>query len=290
MTRRRLMPAVLLFVLAGCSVNQTGPQSDAGPLPSIDRSAYSGVHAQLDHATAEIRMPMDSYEANADESMIITAANMYVIEGCMKKAGITMPEKHGDLDVKADQSYGVWVPEHAAKYGYVRPTVRTIPGIYDSGTRDSPQAAVKKYFECDNSTAGDQIPAFRSRVAGQDSLLTTIVNDSNALAERDPMWKSIREAWIKCLGDSGITMRQDSPDAWVPSYPADRQGEIRTALQDTECKSKTNMMQGLMDIRAQYQAALIETHQGALNTLADEKSAALAKAKDILRQHGHGGL
>lgn len=290
MTRRRLMAVVLLFVLAGCGVNQTGPQADAGPLPSIDRSPYSGVHAQLDHANAEIRMPMDSYEADPEESMIITAANMYIIEGCMKNAGMVMPEKHGNLDVKADQSYGVWVPEFAARYGYERPTIRTIPGIYDSGTRDSPQVAVKKYFECDKSTAGDQIPAFRSRVAGQDSLLTKIINDSNALAERDPMWKSFREAWIKCLGDSGITMRQDSPEAWVPSYPADKQGEIRTALKDAECKSKTNMMQGLMDIRAQYQAALVEVNQAALNTLADEKAAALTKAQDILRQHGYGGL
>ena len=290
MTRRLLLPVVLLFVLSGCGASQTGPEADAGSLPSINRSAYAGVHAQLDPANVEIGMPMDRYEASADESMVITAANMYIIEGCMKKAGVSMPEKHGDLEVKADQSYGVWVPEFAAKFGYERPVVRTIPGIYDSRTRESPQAAVKKYFECDNSTAGEQLPPFRSRIAGQDSLLTSIVNDSNALAERDPAWKTLREEWIKCLRDSGINMRQDSPDAWVPSYPIDKQGEIRTALEDTECKSKTHMMQGLMDIRAQYQAALIESHQAALNTLVDEKTAALARAKDILRQHGHSGL
>ncbi|MFJ4208362.1 hypothetical protein ACIPY2_07885 [Paenarthrobacter sp. NPDC089675] len=290
MTRRLLLPLVLLFVLSGCSANQTGQQADAGTLPSIDRSAYAGVHAQLDKANAVIVMPVDTYEANADESMVITAANMYIIEDCMKKAGFAMPEKHGDLDVKADQSYGIWVPEFAAKYGYERPIVRTIPGIYDSGTRESPQATVKKYFECDTSTSGDQIPAFRSRVAGQDSLLTNIVNDSNAVAERDVAWKTLREAWIKCLGDAGINMREDSPDAWVPSYPADKQGEIRTALQDAECKNRENTMQGLMDIRAQYQTALIAAHQAALNTLADEKAAALGRAKDILRQHGHSGL
>jgi hypothetical protein len=289
MARYPLGVLVLVVALAGCSVNSQHDGVDTASLPSVDRAKYSGVHAKLDPATASISLPMDAYEATPDESMVITAANMFVIEECMKKAGVPMPEKHGDLTVKADQSYGVWVPELAANYGYDKPIIRTVPGIYDSKTRESADANVKKYFECDNSTVSSQIPPFRSRIAGQDSLLTNISNDSNALSEGDPEWSEARNDWIACLKEAGISMRQDSPDAWVPSYPSDKQGEIRTAVQDANCKQETNVMQRIMDIRAQYQSALIATNQAAMNRLAEEKTEALANARTILRQHGKGG-
>ena len=290
MARYPLGLIVLVVALAGCSVNSQPAGLDAASLPSVDRAAFSGVHAKLDPATATISLPMDAYEATPDESMLITAANMYVIEDCMKNAGVIMPEKHGDLTVKADQSYGVWVPELAAKYGYDKPIIRIVSGIYDSQTRESADANVKKYFECDNATMSSQIPPFRSRIAGQDSLLTNISNDSNALSERDPEWRESRDDWITCLKHAGISMRQDSPDAWVPSYPSDKQGEIRTAVQDANCKQETKVMQRISDIRAQYQSALIAANQAAMNRLADDKTEALAKARTILRQHGKGAV
>ncbi len=288
MARHPLGVLVLVVALAGCSANSQPGGVDAASLPSVDRAAYAGVHAKLDPATATILLPMDAYEATPDESMVITAANMYLIEDCMKNAGVTMPEKHGDLTVKADQSYGVWVPELAAKYGYDKPIIRIVSGIYDSQTRESGDVNVKKYFECDNATVSSQISPFRSRIAGEGSLLTNISNDSNALSERDPDWRESRDEWIACLKDAGISMRQDSPDAWVPSYPSDKQGEIRTAVQDANCKQETKVMQRISDIRAQYQSALIAANQAAMNKLADDKTEALAKARTILRQHGKG--
>jgi hypothetical protein len=252
-------------------------------LPTVDRAVTADVRASLNEVTGEVMLPMDKYWYSDSENLLVNNAVAFAYEDCVKAAGHTMRPWGGDAKALQDLRFGQWSRPLAAKNG-TAPEIRTIPGVHEMGdytVSSTDELALKK---CTTSIGRAGFPELLEGLAGDESIQIRIVQDAGALMERDPEYLAYRKAWEACLTEKGVKLSEEG--SWALNTAGSKEDEIRVALLDVECKESSGGARKPYDIFAQYQAVLMKEHQAALNTLAEQKAAAVEQARQVLREHG----
>lgn len=294
-TRWAIVASVLLIAITGCST-QSGQNSgeipEERPLPAIDRKEFASVKAAVDETSASITLPMDVYTYSSEEWVDVSAANLYLIEDCVRAQSRPVREIHGDFEVRDERKYGPWVMWLAAVNGWDKGTIRTIKGRYDSGVRSEGEGdpdAYAAYQECESSlTASGEFLAelLPGQIAGKATLHGQIISDAVGLTAADQEYRQINTQWLECIKAEGLTPDPGYGEWGVSMGNSSKEQQIRDAVKDVRCKQKHSVMQRLSDIEAQYQAALMAPKEAQLAELAKTKQEALTRARKVLAEHG----
>lgn len=271
---------------AGSQQLEASASATSSPLPQVDRSAYSHITATFNSELQTVSTPLDAYVHTEDELAIIATANYYPLKDCVLNKGQNIPHHHYQVEYKSYAPYGVWSPVHAEKYGYS--LHKSLGKVYlDDGYQgqETPEMS-QALAECVQETADQEIPVLIKGVAvSGGSIISEISGQSQALLQADPDVQAAINEWKTCLAEAGISMdpQYEQP---IPLIPEDTEANIQQALIDVQCKQKVRLMERYYNAQAQYEQALIEKNQAALNTIAQQKEAYLDQARQQLRQRG----
>ena len=259
----------------------TPPAPSLGELPAIDRTIAADARASLNEATGEVFLPMDKYWYSDRENTLVNEAVAFLIGDCVKAAGYTMRPWGGHRTMLQEETYGQWSRGLAAKNGTER-VVRLIPGLAERHEHQVNAADDEAATQCSQSVDRAGFPELLAGLGGDTSIQQRIHQTAQVLTERDPEYLRYREAWKACVASKGLTV----VGTWGIASGASKEDDIRVALLDIECKESSGGARTPYDILAQYQAAQMKDHQAELNALAEQKAAAVERARQVLRDHG----
>lgn len=270
---------------------QEGLEADASApaVPSVDRSAYSNVHAIFDYEKQTVETPLDKYTHTPDEHIIISSANFFDLKKCVNEKGQELIHHFYQTEYRSQVPFGVWSPQFAEKYGYE--INHSLGRVYiDEGYKGEPTAEMQQALEsCAQEIAVEEIPVFIKGFtispSPETAILSEVSGQVTALVEQDPDVDAAIAEWTECLAGQGISI-DTNYEIPAPITPEDKESNIKQALIDLQCKQDVRLMERYFDAQAQYEQALIEENQAAFNTLAERKEAYVNQAKDILRQNG----
>ena len=228
---------------------------------------------------------MSAYWYSDRENVMVNSAVASLIYDCVKEAGFTVAPWGGGGKALQDRRYGQWSRKLAAKNGDL-PEIRKIPGVMDEQPARPVLSAEHQAAEttCSNSVGRAGLPELLDGLVGDDSVQNQITRNAVALTERDPEYLTFRQDWENCLAEKGLKLTE--PGSWSPQSSGTKEDDIRVALLEVDCKDASGGARKPYDILAEYQAAQMKDHQAELNALAEEKAAAVERAKQILRDHG----
>lgn len=278
---------VISGIVTACSpVDHVPPAPTSTPsLPVVNRAAGAGARAVLNDATGEVALPMSAYWYSDRENILVNSAVAFLVYDCVEHAGFTVAPWGGDGKALQDRRYGQWSATLAAKNGQ-KPEIRKIPGVMPEQPARPALSPEHQRAEttCTNSVGRAGFPELLEGLAGDLSVQQQITQNAVGLTEQDAEYVAYREAWQKCLAAKGLKLR--AGDTWTVESSGSKEDEIRVALLDVECKESSGGARKPYDIFAQYQAAQMKDHQAELNALAEQKSAAVERARQVLRDHG----
>ena len=254
-------------------------------LPAVDRAAGAGAKADLKESTGEVVLPMSAYWYSDRENVLVNTAVAFLIYDCVEDAGFTVAPWGGGGKALQDGRYGQWSRPLAARNGAM-PEIREIPGVMDEQPERPALSADHQAAEtkCSNSVGRAGLPELLDGLAGDASLQNQITRNAVALTELDSEYLAYRKSWEECLATKGIKLSEQG--SWSLQSSGSREDGIRVALLDLDCKDASGGARKPYDILAEYQAAQMMDHQAELNALAEEKTGAVERAKQILRDHG----
>ncbi|MGO4144315.1 hypothetical protein AB4Y77_04450 [Paenarthrobacter sp. YAF11_1] len=228
---------------------------------------------------------MSSYWYSDRENVIVNTAVAFLIYDCVEEAGFTVAPWGGGGKALQDYRYGQWSRSLAARNGAM-PEIRVSPGVMDQQPERPALSAQQQEMEvkCTSSVGRAGLPELLEGLAGDTSIQNQVVQISVALTDRDPEYLAYRSTWEDCVEAKGLKLA--AADSWSFQDGSSKEDEIRTALIDVDCKEASGGARIPYDILAQYQAAQMKNHQAELNALAEEKTAAVERARRILRDHG----
>lgn len=291
--------AVLALALTGCeSVSGGLPEAGGAGLPEVSLEGYEGVSVIVDEAQGTFIFPMDAYLTSDENARRTTLANELLYGECMASKGFTY-EITTSLEPRkeiADRRYGFWDVEEASLIGAAMsysPEDEIVVGG-PSGLAKVPDVSQEE--RAVSAACSEEVELFpsvsRDAIAseGQDAELLlpgTLMRTAYALALEDERWAVAEHDWQECLKAAGLAL--DPPDSlglvW-PTTPKDPEESLRSAVKQATCSVETNRVQRLGDIESQYQAALIDQHQAALDQSAEEQRKVLAKVDGVIDELG----
>ena len=264
----------------GISTPEPAPRMS---LPAVDRSASSEIFADMDASTGEVSLPMDKYWYTEQENVYVNSAVAFLIEDCVEAEGHTMVSWSGEGKGRQDLRYGQWSASLAAKNGQM-PEIWTVPGVREKTSIAISPSDEKAYELCTTSVGRAGFPELLPGLANDPSVQNRIVQDAAALTEQDTEYLVYRDAWLDCITSKGLKTSED--ESWNLTVAGSKEEEIRTELLNVECKEKSGGSSTPYDINARYQATMMKDNQAVLNELVDKKTAAVERARDVLREHG----
>ena len=227
---------------------------------------------------------MSKYWYSDHENVLVNSAVGFLIDDCVEEAGFPVKAWGGSGKALEDRTYGLWSRNLAARNGE-SPEIRIIPGVLDSqNPPDISEPQRQAQNKCSNSVGRAGFPELLAGLAGDTSIQNRIVQVAAALTDRDPEYLAYRKEWENCLAGKGLKLA--GAGSWSIQNGGSKEDEIRVALLDIDCKEASGGARKPYDIVAQYQAAQMKDHQAELNSLAEQKAAAVERAKQVLRDHG----
>ena len=280
-----MLAVVVIAACTGCSTSTTSSAGPALSLPSVDRVAGADARASLNDATGEVVLPMSKYWYSDHENVLVNSAVAFLIYDCVEAKGYAIPPWDGQGKAMEDRTYGLWSRTLAARNGDM-PEIRVIPGVMEKQRQQPPVSEVQQQATnlCSNSIGRAGFPELLAGLAGDTSIQNRIVQVAAALTDRDPEYLAYRKDWENCVAGKGLKLA--GAGSWFIQNGGSKEDEIRVALLDIDCKESSGGARKPYDIVAQYQAAQMKDHQAELNSLAEQKAAAVERAKQVLRDHG----
>ncbi|HKU34449.1 MAG TPA: hypothetical protein VJP90_02765 [Paenarthrobacter sp.] len=228
---------------------------------------------------------MSKYWYSDHENVLVNSAVAFLIYDCVEAKGYAIPPWDGQGKAMEDRTYGLWSRTLAARNGDM-PEIRVIPGVMEKQRQQPPVSEVQQQATnlCSNSIGRAGFPELLAGLAGDTSIQNRIVQVAAALTDRDPEYLAYRKDWENCVAGKGLKLA--GAGSWFIQNGGSKEDEIRVALLDIDCKESSGGARKPYDIVAQYQAAQMKDHQAELNSLAEQKAAAVERAKQVLRDHG----
>ena len=272
MTGSRVSTLVLAtLALAGCSAVASAPLVEV----------VAGV-AVLDESSVTVTFPLTSRMLSLDEQNTLARAQDLLLEDCLESAGVPseVPDR---LAVPAPpypfSSFGPWVLESAAVYGYELPIPESGSNPlaeWESRLSEQQLAAASECMESDEWQTLDitELMNLGASVRGE--------RESYEWASQNPAWIEARDQYQHCMKSAGYTFTDDEP--FIPASSVSAAGEqaILIALDDVGCKNQTDLVQRLADVVAAYELDFIARNEAALLEEQKQKQAKLDAADAII--------
>jgi hypothetical protein len=251
------------------------------------------VRAAVSESNAAVTFPVDAYIFSPEEWELVSSANAYLTEDCVRAQGRPLMGTPGDLEVSEYRRYGPWVMRLVEVNGWQPVKIKRADGIYDSGVRYGPEGppddAVQASRECRGQleATGRLIPEMTPGwAATANTVVGELSDQASRLTYQDPEYRQINSQWLECIKGEGLTPDPGYGEWGVSMGNGSKEQQIRDAVKDVRCKQKFSVMQRLSDIEAQYQAALMAPKEAQLAELAKTKQGALTRARKVLAEHG----
>jgi hypothetical protein len=159
-----------------------------------------------------------------------------------------------------------------ALHGHPRMRVeRDMPGV---GRLRAPGGCLRFAEE---SVYGDFIGHTRNYL-----LLTQLIVQAKAHADRDPRVKSVLAAWRDCLNSQGYTATRQPAEMATLAHRLSEDEERAMAVADVRCKQASNLLIVWRAVESEAQHALARKHTRLIARWRDEKRTVVANAQRIL--------
>lgn len=256
------------------------------------------MSAELIREESRFVFPLDRYLMTAAEGDRVSLSYSLQVERCVEDAGYSYwyPDvPSSTYAIPGDRRYGIWNLTDASIDGYGLPEslIAVKEGMSEAqrqayaGNTDARQNAE---WECIQSVA--HLPVIQRGAwpeEGSDRTLYLPVElDGQAyyLAMEDPRAEEAFAEWAACLEENGLR-RGEGPEQLGPAdIPEELEAQIRVAVIDVTCKQETRFIERLSSLEAQYQAALIDQNQAALDASVQKQAEVLRQADEIIATHG----
>ena len=247
------------------------------------------VHAELDVATSRVIFPSTPFQMTHEEDQIIaTAYNVAVNKCAQEELGINAqyPEF---ISLQSDvyemfYEYGPWTEDMATRFGYVAPMteadMRANGIVRDNVSADtqSSDAGIPELSDAELERVNkecrtkpevkqfDPIGIDNLRPAALDTLNDA---DMGLKVKKNKRGQAVFEDLKECYSRNGIAFEK-SREEEISSSPIEVSGanhwaineeQIKLALKDVACKNEVNMIQRLADIRAAYEAPVVQENE-----------------------------
>lgn len=259
--------------------------------------------------------PLDAYQVDSDQQVVIDRALYVVAEECMQRKGLHWPsplEELGESRSPNERRYGVIDMPLARKYGYKLPLP---PGVTKAQAVEyMRKESARNLLMTDEVTVaytGEEISSEKPEagsVGCRGEARTKLGLPEINSPQGDPVagaalkaWEETRRdrrsvdadaLWSKCMKRSGYSYSDPHVAAgdkkWAPvagggDFPSPSEGEVEAALADVSCKQETNYVEKMQRVETSYQDLLISE---TLDTFSDYRAGwqqSLEKAEKVLR-------
>ena len=303
MKAARLLCAVSLVIgLAACSTSNGSP---ATPDPAAGDEASTALPVVTEVprllASVDLRLPLADYIPSINEVQRMGLARRELIGRCMQRFGvdIAIPKPVTGVGPRTwtERRYGITDAAHAAVLGYG--LGKRDPSAHPDPTRGpklSPLALAVLTGEGAALPNGVQVPPggcsgdAERALQGPDGdqvsdwyLAQRLSQESFGRSQRDPRVLAAFKRWSDCMRVKGH--EYDEPLAPF-SDPSLRNGSTRkaiaTAVDDVECKRRTNLVGIWYAVESAHQKLLIDDNRAALATLAEANAVTSAVVARVL--------
>lgn len=263
-------PTLLLIALAsGCTAGNTD-----------DANSLENMTPTINYEDGSLETPSDQLTLTWDEETTIGYALSIATSQCAGARGVTYSpyDRRDELSEKAYTEAGVWSPVLAARFGY-----ETIPDteakesvigeqlseedvevLRDCAMNDS---SVKLFADIEDDYANRIVPGIVDN---------TVVNDEAR--------ESIRQTWVDCMGDEGISIDDDS---FIPTGVGSMSEEasIEMALKDVDCKESTGFMEAWATNLWDEQKEYVIQHASEYQEFRSRAEPALEEARHVITNY-----
>ncbi|MFC6154961.1 hypothetical protein [Nocardioides yefusunii] len=250
--------AALLALAAGCSGNAA---DDGTPLDVNDAPAVTSKE--------QIVLPFDAYSLSTEQDRLNLQAISMLLSQCGEKYGVPVQVPVGQnpaLEELNARRYGIIDGRRAQTHGY-RPELSSAETAPRNGWDPTPLQQAVLTGDVTGVTGADlsAVPVggcyaeVNAQLGGDEpSLVQDLGAGIYAEAEQDERVQTTWQEWSDCMEEKGY--EYSSP--WEPNnadWPTEVSGdEVRTAVDDVECRERTNLVGVWMAVETALQREAVE--------------------------------
>lgn len=269
----------LILVLSGCTAGDKTRDRTSTNDP-ISRDGFTNT-AVLHADTGIVDLPLDHYEiAGPSYNALTLHARDSATNSCLSEHHLTLVKdafgwKPSPRPLVWDPV--IWSESLAHKYGFGSPNP---PAVADPAVGATPeQNRQRSQCEQEGRDAGDSLAAH----ASLSETYSTLIEQARSASVADSEGKAALAEIAKCLSGKHVSV---DPDTGLHGRSTDimsREQQIPIAVAEAECATSTGGAQRYFDVLAQYQAALIEQNQAALDQGLEDQKAAEAQLTAFIK-------
>lgn len=297
LTGARLGQLLVLTAMMSALVACSAPTA-----PSIKEPPLGVIQVITD--PRQIVLPLDAYELNPQDAVLVERAEHELAGVCMRRFGFTWEEQFNERNLPSAithyRLYGLLNEASAAAYGYHNGPLPPGPDYVDPATEDSGDVSLDFWNVLGAKTGGGtyrgmQIPEggcfgeARRKVAEggpafDPALPENLSIDSWARSNKDGRVLAAFGAWSACMAEAGFSYRTPMDANNDGRWHGDKgtRAEIAVATADVRCKKQTNLTGIRMAVDSAYQQRAIETGAQALDAVKKGHERQLRNAPQIL--------
>ena len=237
------------------------PDPTSGAVPPAPGDAPAAV---VDLATGAITLPLDELTLSPRDQVVIEWARSLSVSRCMEEAGYGANHRFAPPELPADipsshhginGSYGVWVREQVATYGYGGPSWHDTE-LWDSADRRAGgDDAAAAELACSLAAIDEGLGYSQEQFDAWDA----VAPEGWQPAQYTTEGQAVLEEWRACLTAAGVTPPGPDegmiPPGVMGAPPAE---QVRVGLIDVTCKEDLDVVQRLADVDAAQQWAYLE--------------------------------
>jgi hypothetical protein len=299
-TARALVGAVAVALLGACSAEPGG----ATVAPTVT--------PQPVHSAADIQLPLEDYRLDVASVRLLFEATRKLEGDCARRYGVQLTDPAGPdattSITRVARRYGILSLQHAQSSGYRpsaqllaqltgetggdaewRPSDRDVLVLTGLDADGTPATAAERPRASDGellTDGGCSAAAARALDKGllpvSADLVEILEGQAFTAAEQDPVVVQAWRDWSACMRRSG----HDYSSPWQPNDTdwgkTVTEQEIRTAVDDVQCRHQTGMTDKWVATEVSHQLRLISEHEDRLKRLRDYNRSRVARADDLL--------
>lgn len=268
--------AVAVVSVALATVAASG--CDTGDDENADRLA--SMTSIINYEDGSIETPADQLTLTWDEETTIGYANSIATSRCAATHGVTYTpyDRRSELSESVYSEIGVWSRALGTRFGY-----REIPDSEAKENVVSEQLSEDDVAVLRNCATED--PTVKTLADVEDDYMNRILPGivDNVVINEDAR-ESIRQTWVDCMADKGISVDDDS---FMPTGVSsmNEEASIQLALKDVDCKESTDFVEewaaNLWDEQKDY----VIKHASEFQEFRSRAEPALEEARQVIKNY-----
>lgn len=282
MSRTGRVVIVVVVLLAGLALTLFAREGGTPGSANAERGQDIDLARLVDPDSGQINLPLEAYSLSYRELRTIEYARDLLLAQCLRARGFSWVhfDRRSEPE-RVDTRYGPWTRQHAARYGYGGPP----PTPAEQALEAENQRVLAPEEIAARSTCSDRV--------NEVTLVEPLPGDIAAFDVYQPVLESpegraLIEEWRRCMSEHGIRTSEKYDEVWSPPGipPELNEEQIRIALVDVDCKTRTDLVRRMAALEARAQLAIIREHESDLAAQRDVIDDVVAAAERVIIDHG----